>query len=250
VTQDCSGRSHCENGAQCLQDSLTCPKTSICVCPSCFYGTRCQFSSEGFGLSLDAILGYHIIPHISITQQSSIVQMSVALTVVMTAIGLANSILSLMTFNSKVSRKTGCGLYLLSSSVITIITMIIFAFKFWILLVAQITYMSNRSFLYFQCISFDFILRVGLNMDQWLNTCVSIDKAATVWKGISFDQKKSKQIAKYIILTLVILIVSTSIQDRFHRRLIDEGNDDAMMMRNEFGVLSVIHVVSNSAIQL
>ena len=73
--------------AQCLQDSHICPQTSICVCPKCFYGTRCQFSSNLFGLSLDAILGYYIQPHISITNQPSIIQTSVVLTIIMTIIG-------------------------------------------------------------------------------------------------------------------------------------------------------------------
>ncbi|CAF4427356.1 unnamed protein product, partial [Rotaria magnacalcarata] len=36
------GSNNCQNGAQ------------------CFYGTQCQFSTQQFGLSLDAILGYQI----------------------------------------------------------------------------------------------------------------------------------------------------------------------------------------------
>ncbi|CAF5043923.1 unnamed protein product, partial [Rotaria sp. Silwood1] len=47
----------------------------MCLCPRCFYGTRCQFSSSGFGLSLDGILGYRILPHTNIIQQPPIVQM-------------------------------------------------------------------------------------------------------------------------------------------------------------------------------
>ncbi|CAF4831993.1 unnamed protein product [Rotaria sp. Silwood1] len=61
MKSDCLGRSGCENGAQCFQDSSTCAQTSICVCPACFYGVRCQFSTSGFGLSLDTILAHDII---------------------------------------------------------------------------------------------------------------------------------------------------------------------------------------------
>ncbi|CAF1469445.1 unnamed protein product, partial [Rotaria sordida] len=73
---NCFGQSNCENGAHCLQDKTTCPQTSICVCPKCFYGARCQFTSNLFDLSLDAILGYYIQPHINIKHQPSIVQLS------------------------------------------------------------------------------------------------------------------------------------------------------------------------------
>jgi hypothetical protein len=41
----------------------------MCICPPCFYGIRCHFNTKGFGLSLDAILGYHILPHLSLIQQ-------------------------------------------------------------------------------------------------------------------------------------------------------------------------------------
>ncbi|CAF4271808.1 unnamed protein product [Rotaria sordida] len=74
IEHNCFGQSNCENGAHCLQDKATCPQSSICVCPKCFYGARCQFTSNLFDLSLDAILGYYIQPHINIEHQPSIVQ--------------------------------------------------------------------------------------------------------------------------------------------------------------------------------
>ena len=199
---------------------------SICICPPCFYGRRCQFSTSGFGLSLDAILGYHILPNVSIIHQPIIVKMSLALTIIFIIVGLINGILSIITFKNKIIREVGCGLYLLGSSITTLLTMIMFGLKFLILLLAQMTIISNRSFLIFQCHSIDFILRICLNMDQWLNACVAIERAITVIKGASFDKKKSKQTAKLVIIILLIVIIGTSIHDPIYRRLIDEENDD------------------------
>ncbi len=52
---DCQGQSECENGGLCLQDTDTCPKRSMCICHSGFYGSRCQFyqitSSTGLPLN-------------------------------------------------------------------------------------------------------------------------------------------------------------------------------------------------------
>ena len=70
ITYDCLGNNYCQNAAECYQDDSLCPTTSICVCRECFYGTHCQFTTEGFGLSLDAILGYHIQPNKSFLRQS------------------------------------------------------------------------------------------------------------------------------------------------------------------------------------
>ncbi len=100
-----------------------------------------------------------------------------------------------------------------------------FTLKFWILLAAQITYSMNRTFLSFQCISFDFLLRIGLNMDQWLCACVAVERAVTTIKGIHFNQKKSKKIARYIIFSLLFFTTITTIHDPIHRKLIDDGNE-------------------------
>ncbi|CAF1063083.1 unnamed protein product [Adineta steineri] len=223
---DCFGQSNCQNEAKCLQDRSECPQASICVCPRCFYGTLCQFSAHGFGLSLDDILGYQIQPHITITHQPFAIQFSIILTMIITIIGLINSILSFMTFNNKEICQIGCGIYLLTVSIITLFTMILFALKFWILLIAQMMYITSDSFLKIQCISIDFLLRIGINMDRWLSACVAIERVISVIKGTRFDKNKSKKMAKLIILIVFIFNISTNIHDPIHRHLIKDNDND------------------------
>ncbi|CAF3998423.1 unnamed protein product, partial [Adineta steineri] len=126
LKRDCSGKSICENNGQCLQDSQTCPQISMCICPTCFYGTHCQFTTNGYSLSLDAILGYHIQPNIDIIHQPIIIQISLTLTVLMSMTGLVNGIFLLITFQNKILWKSGCAIYLLGSSITTLFTIIIF----------------------------------------------------------------------------------------------------------------------------
>jgi hypothetical protein len=104
--------------------------------------------------------------------------------------------------------------------------MTIFALKFWILIIAQMTYLTNRLFLKSQCISIDFLLQICLNLNQWLNACVAVERAVTTMKGTKFSKEKSKQMAKYILLGLIILNISTTIHDPIHRRLIEDDDDD------------------------
>jgi len=219
---DCFGQNDCENGAQCFQDSSTCPQTSICVCPKCFYGRRCQFTTSAFSLSLDAILGYHIQPYIPLIDQPITVQVSLALTIIMTIAGLINGILLMITFKNKRLHEVGSGIYLLGSSIFTLLTIIMFALKFFILLDAQMEGITNRSFLNFQCISIDFCLRLSLHMDHWLNACVACERAITSIKTTSFNKRKSKKAAKYVICILLVLMIFTTIHDPLHRRLIDD----------------------------
>ncbi|CAF1136461.1 unnamed protein product [Adineta steineri] len=226
LKHDCSQKNICKNGGQCLQDSTNCPQTVMCVCPTCFYGSQCQFSTNGYGLSLDAILGNHIQQYVNIKDQTIIVQISLILTVLMTFTGLMDGICSLITFKHKDIRKTGCGIYLLSSSITTLFTMILFFIKFHILLISQMIFLTNHSFLQFQCVTIDYFLRIGLNMDQWLNACVAYERTIIVIKEHNFDKKKSIKRAKFIIIILLILVISTNIIDPIHRNLIHTDVND------------------------
>ena len=226
MTFNCLGQSVCQNGAQCFQDSADCPRRSMCVCGACYYGTQCQFSTTIFGLSLNAILGYHIQPFVGITKQPWIVQAGVVISIVFVLTGSVNGILTLITFMSKVTRNVGCGYYLFSTSIATLVITVMFGLKFWILVLTQMQVISNRSFLSFQCRLVDYLLQCALNMDQWLNACVAIERTVTIIKCVRFNKEKSKRTAKWVIILLLIFIITIGLDDPIHRRLIDEENED------------------------
>jgi hypothetical protein len=224
----CAGQNVCENDGQCFQEQTPCSRVFACRCPICYYGVQCQLSTSGFSLSLDAILGYHIRPNLNISQQPSAVLISLVLMVIITLLGFANGILSLITFKTKTTHESGCGLYLFSSSIITLSTMVIFFFKFLILLLSQMGSITNRSFLTIQCHSIDFLLRFCLTMDQWLTAFVAIERTFVVRKGVNFNKKKFKSLAKWAISGLVVISMVTNIHDPIYRKLFiaDDNVDD------------------------
>jgi len=223
---DCWQQSECEHDGRCYQDRKTCPQKSICICPPCFYGVRCQFSTRDFGLSLDTILGYHIYPYLDFSEQPIITQMSLGLTIIFVVIGLINSISCIITFQNATLREVGCGMYLLGSSITTLLITIMFGLKYFIFLLIQMTIITNQSFVLFQCYSLDFILRICLSMVQWLTACVAIERAISVIMKTTFNKKKSKTAAKYVICILFIIITGTCIHDPLHRRIVEEENND------------------------
>ena len=226
LTYNCGGRSECENDGQCLQDDSECPTRSMCICKPCFYGRRCQFSTSGFGLSLDAILGYQILPNNSFSSQLLIIRISLGMTIICMIIGLINGVLSLITFKNKSICEVGCGLYLLGSSITTILIVIMFGLKFLLLLLTQMTIITDERFFTVQCYSLDFLIRICLCLDQWLNSCVACERAITTIKGARFVKKKSKQAAKLVIVFLLIVIIGTSIHDPLSRHMVEEKNDE------------------------
>jgi hypothetical protein len=163
---------------------------------------------------------------LNISHQPAAVLISLILTLIITLLGFTNGILSLITFQNKTTRESGCGLYLLSSSIITLLAIMVFFLKFLILLLSQMGSINNRSFLTIQCHSIDFLLRFSLIMDQWLTAFVAVERAFVVAKGIQFDKKKSKLTAKWIIVGLVLITMITNIHDPIYRSLFIEDNND------------------------
>ena len=201
----CSSSHHCTNEAQCLQDHPTCPSAIICVCHKCFFGNQCQFYAKGFGLTLDEILGYEIKHNVFLTEQTIPVKFSAIITMIMFIIGFINGIFSILTFNNKTAQEMGCGLYLLASSITSLIIVILFTFKFWFLLLSYMDFFAQYFILYTNCMFIEPLLKILLYTDNWLNGCVAVERASAVLKGISFDKKKSKDTAKWIIILIILI---------------------------------------------
>jgi hypothetical protein len=140
--------------------------------------------------------------------------------------GLINGLLSFLTFRRKIPRQVGTGYYLLFSSIISILIIFILNIKFWQLILSQMSVINNRSLLYVSCISIDIILKILLTSNEWLNTCVAMERMISVIKATKFDQKYSRKISKRVILSVFILTIMTYIHDPIHRQLIDDYDID------------------------
>ena len=234
MTYDCGGYNYCENKGHCFQDDLKCPTASFCSCDQCYFGSRCQFSTKGSTLSLDTILGYHIRSKTGIGYQSTIVKVTIVLTTTMFVLGFLNSFLSFQTFRGKQTRNVGCGLYLLVSSIISIIIIVLLKIKFWFLLLSQIDSINNRSFSYIQCIFLDFLLQSLLSTSDWLSACVAIERAMNIQRGVNFNKAKSQRAAKWISSFVIFVTISTYIYDPIYRRLMEDEDEQHMWCISQY----------------
>ncbi|CAF3940064.1 unnamed protein product, partial [Adineta steineri] len=234
MTYDCKGHNDCQNDGRCFQDHPHCPTKIMCVCQECFYGDKCQRTTKHSGLSLDSILGYHINPHLSLTQQSSPVQISITFGTLILIIGLISGILSNLTFQVKLTRTTGCGFYLLTSSITSILVVICFYIKLWILILSQMKAITQQSYLLFNCTSIEFILRFLLATTDWLHAFVTIERFFVAFLGIRFNKAKSRRLAKIIIFLIIVLTAASLIHDPVHRRLVDDIEEQRTWCLVEF----------------
>jgi len=170
-------------------------------------------------LTLDDILRYQINSKMALNKQPVSVKIGAAFTMIMFVAGLINSISSVITFRNKKLRIVGCGTYLLASSITSLLTISMFTIQFWFIVIIQMNKSINLSVLKGGCKSIEFLLKFFFFFDTWLNACVAIERAISVFKGVTFDKEKSKRIAQWIILILPLGIISTIIHEPLYRKV-------------------------------
>ncbi|CAF1016920.1 unnamed protein product [Adineta steineri] len=187
----------------------------------CIIGGSCNVQTKGIGITIDDILRYEINRNVILKQQPLLVKMSVALTMIIFFMGLISSILSLLTFQNANLRKVGCGIYLLASSITSLLTISMFTINFWFILLTQMNSSINLSIRRIGCISIEPLLKLFLYFDTWLNACVAIERAIHVYQGVHFNKQKSKRLARWIIFILPFCITATIIHEPLHRNVFE-----------------------------
>ena len=140
---------------------------------------------------------------------------------VMFVIGFINGICSFITFRNKELRKVGCVLYLLASSITSLLTITMFTVKFWFVVFIQLHSIISSSILQTDCAFIGPVLKLCLYLDGWLNACVAIERTVNVSKGITFDKKMSKRAARWIIPILFLIIMGTIIHEPISHELFE-----------------------------
>ena len=223
--ENCQGKQFCENDGVCVPDNGICPIQFTCVCDGCFFGSRCQYSTRDFILSLEIILGNQIRPSESFFKQRSSVKVIVAIVLLIFVCGLGSSTLCILTFRTRKSRETSCGSYIFVSSCNSVVVVIVFLLKFNSLITSQMGFITNRSFLLFNCKIMDFVLKILVNTGDWLNGCVGVDRAIIATKATEVNQKKSSRIARWIIACIYIVTILTHLHDPIYRALHDDEEE-------------------------
>jgi hypothetical protein len=187
----------------------------------CIIGDQCNFHSKSIGLTLDDILHEELKVNTTLNHQSFSIKISATLSIIMFVGGSINSVFSFITFKAEAAQQVGCGMYLLASAITSFLTISMFVVKFWFVVLTQINISTSLSVLRGGCVSIEPILKLCLYYDTWLNACVAVERAMHVFKGIHFDKKKSKCIARWIIIILPICIMATLIHEPVHRKLFE-----------------------------
>ena len=212
-TTNCSEKHECLNGGLCIQESeIRNPLDYFCICEECYFGDMCQFTTSQYLISLDALIGQNIKTEERFHGQSTLVKISFVVMVIFVVVGFFLNTLTIVLFIRKEKcRETGCGLYILNSSIFGLCSLFILFLKF-ISLVFNII-MSNH----LGCILLEYFLKSLPAVVDWVNMFVTAERLWIARHQTNLNKAKSRRIAKIVILLTSFLVMASLIHDPFHR---------------------------------
>ncbi|CAF1323160.1 unnamed protein product [Didymodactylos carnosus] len=171
--------------------------------------------------------------------------------------GFILNTLSIITFYQPKCGEVGCGIYLLITSIIGQLSLVVFGIKFLYLLLTQ---MNNLSTARMNCTVMEFLLKFLPTITHWINAFVSIERTSMVLSGLKFKKKSSKTAAKIIIPLIVTFSFITTIHSLFNYHIINDPRINGrtwcvITFRNKYlemynSIINIMHLVTPFTINL
>ena len=174
------------------------------------------------------MLRYVIRPHVPFRDQYVVVKWSAAVTLSIFLVGSLNSFLAFIVFNHRNTRQVGSGVYLLLSSIVSLLVVSMLTANFWFVILTHINPSIHRSILRLGCILFEPGLKLFLDLNQWLNAFVAIERATAVSKRIKFNKRRSRRLARWVRLFLPVVILGSMSDGFLFRDLFDDREEQRL----------------------
>ena len=188
---------HCLASGQCLRGDRSQPNDFLCLCPRCFYGSICEFTSQYLGFTLDSL-----IVHDNLYIQA----VYIAIVSILFLCGVMTNVCSLATFARAKPRKIGVGNYLL------IVTLMNKASLTCLLLKVTHIYIGSRQLLAkhpttntILCKAVSYFLSGSTRTNYWLLTWVTIERVSLVmFPGMTIFNKPNVAIGISVMTLLTV----------------------------------------------
>ncbi|UJR32509.1 hypothetical protein I4U23_019971 [Adineta vaga] len=173
------------------------------ICPSCFYGSICQFTTSHYSISIETFFD------VSFSSNKTMVMSCMA---VLFVLGTICNILAIITF-CQASQGRGNRIYRLWITIIGQCGTIIFALRLFLLI-------SRQSSGFIDCFILDYLISVLPALYYSLTACVFIEQAVVAQKHLYFNEGSSQHTANLIVPILIIYHLLTGLYVPFQRQLL------------------------------
>ncbi|CAF1380624.1 unnamed protein product [Rotaria sordida] len=218
--------SKCLSNGRCVQDvtvNLAKEPEFLCICPRCYYGHVCEFSTLAFSFTLDSLIVQDLF-------KIRFVYLSIALLIFL--IGLFNNICCFSTFKRRATRKVGTGNYLLIVSILSQGSILLLLLKITHILISSNNLLDNiESINIITCKTISYLLSISTRSTYWLLSLISIERLCLVIYPSATLLKKPK-VAIWLSLITILIIFSMHIHEIFYYTIVKDSNNATLCAIN------------------
>jgi hypothetical protein len=239
--------SSCLNDGQCLTENRL-RSNFRCLCPRCYTGNICQFTSGYFSFTVDQLFSTNLA---SIEKQMSIFSL-IFCSWLLFLLGLLNNICSFVTFCRSKCLRTGIGHYLLWMSVFNQIDLTLLALRLTHLTLNTSNFRSNLGVDIVFCKTLNYLLIAFSRIPYWFVSLIAIERLYTTFFLRGQWLKKPHIAKRLIMITVSIILITGSYELHFVKSHIDKDNRavctlhfprDEHIWTNIHKIVTVIHTL-------
>ena len=228
---ECFGYDHkldqcdkCYNDGRCIGGDLQKDDEFLCICPKCYEGRLCQFSTEQFSFTTEQLFKHSLLSTMPSIRQLTFYSI-IIVACIFFIIGAFNNLFTFVTFYRSKFLRSGVGNYLLIGSVVNQLTLFFLAIRLIHVVLSTTGHMTSVHLTISKCFckSMVYGLTSSSQLSYWLMSTVAIERLYITW-SIKGTWLKRPSTARWImfILTIIILLINAP-QIVFYTSLNNEG---------------------------
>ena len=201
------GSEKCLARGRCVQSRRD--KASLCICPSCHSGHRCQFNFESFAFTLDQL--FYADLSSSNRQLRSFVFYSLLIGPwILFFLGLGNNLSSFVTFRQKQSLQNGIGQYLYFMSLFNQINLTFLLIRLTHLTINIASPYTSPLFDNLFCKFSNYFLISSTRIIYWLSSLIAVERVYVVLFLQGIWLKKPRTARRFLFTLVVIVLLCSS----------------------------------------
>jgi hypothetical protein len=189
----------------------------LCLCPHCYYGRLCQFSTEFMSITLDSLLAKDVQ-----NQRRWPSTVYITIGAIFFLLGAFNNYCSFITFIRPKPRKVGVGNYLLIVSILNQCSLLSLLLKIIEIVLGSTGALFNYEwFNLYACKIISYLLSVFTRITYWLTSLVSIERLSIVLVPTALKFRQPRVSVGLSIIVIVIVSVVQMHELFYHTTILD-----------------------------
>jgi hypothetical protein len=223
--------SNCRANGRCLRGDPRLANDFVCLCPECYSGRQCQFTTKSFSFTLDQLFSSDLL---SVDRRRTM-SLLIFFPLLGFFLAIPSNLFSFFTLRRRSCLRQGVGHYLLAMSVTNQLSLALLAARLiYLSVIVAISRSSSPLIDDLFCKLLDYLLTCLTRLSPWFSSFVALERGYSV---VLFNRHWFKQphIARSLMLfTILVVLLSASYELVFIKSFTSTENGKSTMCVIEY----------------